>query len=222
LARQYAQAHKDNLVIAGVRDPKAESVKALRGLPNLHVVHLDVTDEASIRQSVVEVERLTKHVDVLINNAGVYGEADGADPVKATAAQFTSVFTVNVTGVLLTTQAYLPLLRRSTAGAKVINVSSGLGSNQFANAFGKPTLSYGTSKAALNYLTTAFRYAVPEVTFLSIHPGWVATDMGKGAGGAPPTQTPDSAQAIRYYVQKANTSNSGDYLDTMTGNTLPY
>ena len=54
-------------------------------------------------------------------------------------------------------------------------MSSALGSNAFANAFGAPTVSYGLSKAALNYLNTAFRYAEPNVTFLSIHPGWVAT-----------------------------------------------
>jgi NAD(P)-dependent dehydrogenase (short-subunit alcohol dehydrogenase family) len=218
---QYAKAHKDNVVIAGVRDTSSAALKALSAYPNVHVVQLDVSKEDSIRASVKETSRYVKAVDVLINNAGIYGALEAGDPVKVTSAQFQEVFTSNVLGPLLTTQAYLPLLRLSSA-PKVVSVSSALGSNAFANAFGAPTVSYGLSKAALNYLNTAFRYAEPNVTFLSIHPGWVATDMGKASGGAPPTTTPDSVQAIRYYIAEKTIKNTGEFLDCMTGNTIPY
>ena len=144
-----------------------------------------------------------------------------ADATTVTSAQFNEVFATNVTGVLLTTQAYLPLLRKSS-NPKVINVSSALGSNIYANAFGKPTTSYGLSKAALNYLNTAFRYAEPKVAFISIHPGWVATDMGKAAGGAPPTSTPDSVQALRFYIAEKGIANTGEFVDMMTGNAVPF
>jgi NAD(P)-dependent dehydrogenase (short-subunit alcohol dehydrogenase family) len=223
LVVQYAKAHADNVVIAGVRDPTAPTVRSLSAYPNIHVVQLDVSAEESIQSSVKEVQRLLPSggLDVLINNAAIIGEAEAANPVKVTAQQFNAVFQTNVTGVLLTTQAYLPLLRKSTVGAKVINVSSSLGSNQYANIFGYPTVSYGLSKAALNYLTTAFRYAEPTITFLSIHPGWVQTEMGNSVGEAP-TLIPESVQAVRYYIGQKSLQNTGEYLDTMTGNLIAY
>jgi NAD(P)-dependent dehydrogenase (short-subunit alcohol dehydrogenase family) len=219
LVVQYAKAYKDNVVIAGVRDTSSSSVKALSAYPNVHVVQLDVSKEASIRASVLEVERVTPHVDLLINNAGVFGPLEASDPLQTTAEALESVFHTNVTGVLLTTQAYLPLLRKSSA-AKVANISSSLGSNAHANLFG-PVTAYGLSKAALNYLTTAFRHAEPKVTFTAIHPGWVQTDMGSSVG-SPPTLLPESVQAIRYYIAEKGIQHSGEYIDTMTGNIIPY
>ena len=226
LVVQYARASPANVVFAGVRDPSSEGARALTGLglKNVHVVELDVAREDSVRASVGAVQRIVDRLDVLVNNAGIYGSAEGMDPTTATSEQFSTVFTTNVAGVLLTTQAYLPLIRRSSseAGAKVINMSSGMGSNQLVNVLGRPSTSYGTSKAALNYLTNAFRYAVPDVTFLAFSPGWVATDMGKSGGGAPPTKTEDSAQAIRYYIATSSIKNSGEFVDAMTGQTVPY
>jgi NAD(P)-dependent dehydrogenase (short-subunit alcohol dehydrogenase family) len=221
LVVQYATAHKDNVIIAGVRNPSAEALKPFSAHSNIHIVHLDVADESSIRASVKEVERFTDHVDVLINNAGIFGGAEGVDPTTATAAQLVEVFNVNVVGVVLTTQAYLPLLRKSSA-PKVINVSSGMGSNELVNVLGRPVLAYGMSKAALNYATSAFRYAEPKVTFLAISPGWVETDMGKANGGKPPVSPSDSIKAIRYYIGEKTAANSGEFFDVMSGKLIAY
>ena len=120
LVVQYAKAHKDNIVIAGVRDPAVASVKNLAAYPNVHVVQLDVANESSIKASVKVVERFTQHVDLLVNNAGIFGAAESANAVVATASQMVEVFQVNVVGVVLTTQAYLPLLHKSST-AKVFN-----------------------------------------------------------------------------------------------------
>ena len=221
LVQQYAAAHKANVIFAGVRDPNTAQVKLLSSIPNVHIVIIDVSDEQSVRSSVKEVSSVADRLDILIANAGIYGEASAADPTTVSVKDFTAVFQTNVVGVLLTIQGYLPLLRKSDE-PKVATVSSALGSNQFVNAFGKPTTSYGVSKAAVNYLTSAFRYAAPEIAFFSLHPGWVDTDMGKGNGGAPPTKVSDSAQAIRYYVNERDLSHSGEFIDTMTGDLTPY
>ena len=145
---------------------------------------------------------------------------ESLDPTKVSAAEFSSIFATNVTGVLLTTQAYLPLLRRSS-NPKVFNISSNVASNVHANAMGMPLAAYGTSKAALNYLTTVFRHAEPKVAFIAIHPGWVQTDMG-ATGGSPPTTTADSVQALRYYIQQKELNNSGEHMDAMTGEIIAY
>ena len=221
LVQQYARAHADNVVIAGVRTASAAVVKRFSGLPNVHVVQLDVASESSIRASVAEVSRRVQRLDLLFNNAAIVGEPEGRDPTSAPAAVFTSVFNTNVTGVLLTTQAYLPLLRQSP-NPKVVNVGSGLGSHQLANAMGSVFVSYGVSKAALNYLTTCFRYAEPKVTFVCISPGWVATDMGNEGGRTAPTQTADAVQAIRYYAAEKGISNSGEFFDVITGQQVPF
>ena len=159
LVQQYAAAHSDNVVVAAARDPSTATALTsfASSHPNVHVVALDVTKEASVKASVAHVQRVTKRLDVLINNAGYYGEPEAGDTVTVTAEQLRAVFEVNVVGQLLVTQAYLPLLRQSTVGGKVINVSSALGSHTYAAVFGKPTVSYGLSKAALNFLTTVFR-----------------------------------------------------------------
>ena len=193
LVVQYARASPANVVFAGVRDPSSEGARALTGLglKNVHVVELDVAREDSIRVSVGAVQRIVDRLDVLVNNAGIYGSAEGMDPTTATSEQFSTVFTTNVAGVLLTTQAYLPLIRRSSseAGAKVINMSSAMGSNQHANAFGSPTTSYGTSKGRPQLPHQRLQVCGPRHRLLAIHPGWVATDMGKAGGGVPPTRT---------------------------------
>jgi len=220
LVRQYAEAHPQNIVLAGVRDPSSQQIQHYASQhKNVHIIHLDVNDVKNIQQSVSSVRLFTDHIDVLINNAGTMGEGD---PKIVTQQEMIRVFQTSVIGPLSVTQSYLPLLHASTVGAKVIQVSSSLGSNQYANALGMPFISYGTSKAALNYVNTVLKSSFPDITFLSIHPGWVDTDMGNEAGSTPPTKPQDSAQAIRYYIQNKSKANSGEYLDTMTGNQIPY
>ncbi|GAB3953754.1 hypothetical protein GCM10029976_094560 [Kribbella albertanoniae] len=63
-------------------------------------------------------------IDVLINNAGIHGPA--GDPSALTGADVLSVFDVNLAGVVRTTTAFLPLLRRSLDPV-IVNVSSGMG-----------------------------------------------------------------------------------------------
>lgn len=176
LVKQYAAAHVDNIVIAAVRHPNGKSSEAVQALVeqnnNVHVVQLDVDNEQQIKDSASEVSKLTDSLDIVINNAAIVGESD---PLKTTRQEFTTVFTTNVLGALTVTQTYLPLLRKSAVGAKVINVSSKIGSNHTASILGQPYTCYGVTKAALNYLNTVFTHAVPDVMFLAITPGWVAT-----------------------------------------------
>ena len=196
LVRQYSAAHPDNVVFAAVRDPKSHTSKPVVAFAaehaNVHVIPLDVDSDASIRASLSHVAVVTDRLDVLVNNAAVKGEQDQQqqqDPLTVSSEQLVAVFTTNVAGPMAVTQTYIPLLRKSAVGGKVIQVSSGLGSNQMAFLLGKPLVSYGISKAALNYMNTVFRHVVPELTFLAINPGWVETDMGR-TSGSPPHQRP--------------------------------
>ena len=229
LARQYAAARADNVVFAAVRSVDqacSSSSSALAALaaahPNVHIVPLDVADEASIRSSAQYVGRLTERLDVLINNAAIVGEPAARDALTCSTAQLAAVFHTNTAGPLTVVQTYLPLLLRcSSPCATVLNVSSAAGSNALLGSYGAPNLSYGLSKAALVYVTGVLRYAVPTVAFLAVSPGWVDTDMGNARAKAPTTVS-DAAQAIRYYIEVKGLNDSGQFFDTMTGNSIPY
>ena len=217
--QQYAEANASNIVLAGVRKANPELTAFAASHPNVHVITIDVSDEASVKASVAQVSRFVKHLDLLINNAAI-SPVEALDPFATSAATFNEVLITNITGIHSVTQAYLPLLRQSS-NAKVANIGSVLGSNVHAAMFGKPLIAYGLSKTAVNYLTTCFKHAVPEVTFLSLHPGWVATDMGSVVG-APPTRPQDSVQACRYFIAEKSIKDSGAYIDCMTGDALPF
>ena len=226
LVRQYAAAHPSNVVVAAARAPSPALQALAAQHSNVHVVVMDVSDEASITASVAKVSAITPHLDLLYNNAGIHGPEEARDPLKASKAQLTEVFDTNVCGVVLVTRAYLPLLEKADS-PKVVNVSSTMASNVTAVQAGQHykyvSLTYGMSKAALNYATTAFRMAVPKVTFLAIHPGWVDTDMGSGGAlGKAPDVVEDAVQAIRYHIAQKKLENSGDFFDVTTGNILPY
>lgn len=147
-------------------------------------VQLDVTDDASVETAMASIDEREGHLDVLVNNAGIGLEAlNGPDALK--------VFDTNVIGVIRTTQAALPLLRKS-ANPVVVNVSSALGSfwavtNPERPAFHVPAMTYGASKAAVSMLTVHYAKAMPDIKFNAVEPGYTATDLGGrvGRGGQP-------------------------------------
>lgn len=146
-------------------------------------VHLDLRDEESIVVAANEIRSATEAIDVLVNCAGADARAFGAanasrGPFDFDAETFTAVLAANATGPMLTTREFLPLLRAGD-GAMVVNISSQLGSMQVASRKGNDT-AYCVSKAALNMLTvkTASALLDEQIGVVSLHPGWIATDMG--------------------------------------------
>ena len=99
------------------------------------------------------------------------------------------MFETNFFGVIAVTQALLPLLRKSE-GARIVNVSSGLGSlTQNSDPqwpFSKmKLLGYNSSKTALNAFTVLLASELRDTSIKvnSADPGWCRTDMG--GEGAP-------------------------------------
>jgi NAD(P)-dependent dehydrogenase (short-subunit alcohol dehydrogenase family) len=143
----------------------ALSVTALR---------LDVADADSVGAALAGIESGPGRLDVLVNNAGVHGEPNGAADYDLDEAH--AVFETNVFGPWRLIQAALPLLRQSPS-PRIVNVSSGAG--QLAEMNGGRT-AYRLSKAALNALTrtVAADEAARGILVNSVCPGWVRTDMG--------------------------------------------
>jgi NAD(P)-dependent dehydrogenase (short-subunit alcohol dehydrogenase family) len=150
---------------------------------------LDLADVASIDQFVAAFG--DRPVDVLINNAGIdarnVGAGDGhREALTISNGTFNAVMQVNVNGPMLVTQGLAPNLRKST-GAKVINISSQIGSMVLAQTMGRD-ISYAVSKAALNMVSIKLAQALqPDgVTVVMMHPGWLRTSMGGPSAAVDP------------------------------------
>ncbi len=156
---------------------------------NIIPVKLDVTKTADIRNIQNQIKETEGHIDVLVNNAGVFLENLGGglessvfhvDPVIVL-----KTIETNTIGPLKLIQAFVPLMLSAGKG-RVINVSSGMGA--LSEPAGKYP-GYRMSKTALNCLTTIVQAEVEgsDISVNSVCPGWVRTDMG-GAGADRPVE----------------------------------
>lgn len=107
------------------RGSKAAAALCAQGL-QAAALRLDVTDGAAIGRAAIQIEEQYGRLDTLVNNAGISGRFRGA-PIEVTLNQMREVYDNNVFGVVAVTNEMLPLLRRPAA-ARIVNMSSGLGS----------------------------------------------------------------------------------------------
>jgi NAD(P)-dependent dehydrogenase (short-subunit alcohol dehydrogenase family) len=190
-------------VLMGARNKAAgeEAVAKLvaEGL-DARFLHLDITDAATVAAAAAKIEADFGQLDILVNNAGIIDHADGP-PSTASLDAVDRTLRTNFFGPIAVTQALLPLLRKAPA-ARIVNVSSGLGSltqNGDPNYFGAfaKFLGYNSSKAALNMLTVQLAYELRDtpIKVNSADPGYTATDLNENRG----TQTIEegSAETIR-------------------------
>jgi NAD(P)-dependent dehydrogenase (short-subunit alcohol dehydrogenase family) len=138
-------------------------------------LQLDVSSSSSIHTAASRFADISDHLDVLINNAGIYPDK-GLNILTVSRERMVETLQTNTFGQLEVTQAFLPYLRKGTA-ARVINLSSGYGQLEGLSA-GVP--SYCLSKLALNGLTIMLAEALQadRIAVNSMCPGWVRTDMG--------------------------------------------
>jgi NAD(P)-dependent dehydrogenase (short-subunit alcohol dehydrogenase family) len=191
--RLIARGHT---VLLGARDAKAGATAA--GELGARFVQIDVTDDESVAAAAADVARHEGLVDVLINNAGIFGPH--GDPSGLTGADVLNVLDVNLAGVVRTTTAFLPLLRRS-ADPVIINVSSAMGSLAATHDPSLPESSviapvYTSSKAALTMLTTQYARALTGIRVNAADPGYTATDLTGNFGPQTVTEGTDAIVAL--------------------------
>jgi NAD(P)-dependent dehydrogenase (short-subunit alcohol dehydrogenase family) len=223
-ARQLAR--QDIHVLLGARDPEkgkaaAESLSKEK-LP-VRAIEIDVARPESIRKAAAQVEQEFGRLDILINNAGVMLD----DPKKKTSEQsletWRRTFDTNFFGLIATTQAFLPLLRKSGAG-RIVNLSSILGSITLHATPGSPVYdfkmpAYDVSKSAVNAYTVHLAYELKDskIKVNAAHPGWVKTEMG-GEGAT--MEITDGAKTSVALATLGEDGPSGTYLHL--GQTLPW
>lgn len=187
VARQLVQQHGFT-VFVGSRDAEKGRLAAAEIGHGALPLHLDVSDDASVKAAFAEMAQRFGRLNVLIDNAGVDYDTDQR-PSSVDLDRVRRAFDTNLFGAWATTIAATPLLKRGSE-ARIVNVSSGSGSLSGMSA-GTP--GYGVAKAALNALTikTAAELRTNGILVNAICPGWVATDMG--GGGRP---IPDGAKGV--------------------------
>jgi len=141
----------------------------------LHIVRWDIARDGE------PAGTLPDHIDILINNAGIYGPGkDGQSLDKVTSEVMLDVFNVDCIGPLRVVQK---LKERVIAGQGLIaNISSKMGSSADNSSGG--TYAYRAAKAALIMVSKsmAVDLNVFGVHVITLHPGWVQTDMTHQTG----------------------------------------
>ena len=184
-ARQLGQ--KGITVLTGGRD-EAKANNAAEELRkaglDAHAIIIDVNDADSIHKAAARIERRYGRLDILVNNAGVMFDDQKKKPSEQSLDVWRKTFETNLFGLVATTQAFLPLLRKS-AGGRIVNLSSILGSIHFHATPGSPVYdmkmpAYDVSKSAVNAYTVHLAHELKDTAIKvnAAHPGWVKTEMG--------------------------------------------
>lgn len=175
-------------VLVGARDvAKGEAAVAelKKDGVDAKAIKLDVNDAADYAAVAKEIEASYGVLDILVNNAGVMLDARTGNETSTTSDKvLRDTFDTNFFAVIGLTQALLPLLRKS-AGGRIVNLSSVLGSNTLhatpgSSIYNAKTFAYDASKAALNSFTIHLAHELKgtKIKVNSAHPGWVKTEMG--------------------------------------------
>jgi NAD(P)-dependent dehydrogenase (short-subunit alcohol dehydrogenase family) len=222
------QLGKQNItVIIGSRDPKngEAAAKQLRDEKiDAHAVPIDVSNEKSVRAAAARVEKEFGRLDILINNAGIMIDDRKKQTSEQSLDTWRRTFDTNLFGLIATTQAFLPLLRKSEAG-RIVNLSSILGSTTFHATPGsavydfKVSPAYDVSKSAVNAFTVHLAYELKDskIKVNAAHPGWVKTEMG-GEGATMDIE--DGAKTSVALATAGEKAPNGAYIHM--GETLPW
>jgi NAD(P)-dependent dehydrogenase (short-subunit alcohol dehydrogenase family) len=208
-------------VLLGARDPRLGAAAAAELAGDVHMINIDVTDQRTIDQAAARIAAGYRRLDILVNNAGISGQRYGKTPGPAELAAVRAVFDTNVFGVIMVTEAMLPLLRRSAA-ARIVNVSSGTGSLRHMTDPGHymsklpAAIAYPVSKTTLNSLTVQYAKALSAENILvnAVAPGACATDFTRNLPfPAPRTTAQGAAIAVRMATIGADGPTGGFFDD---------
>lgn len=199
---------KEHQVFAVTRQADSPALQTLQKKypQHLHVVVASVSDPAG-RASVREQVLLkSKHLDWVINNAGIYPEGDD-DLNTITPESLRHAFEVNTITPIFVIRELMPLLKKSQQ-PKTFHVTSLMGSlsdNTSGGSYG-----YRMSKAALNMAVKSLAIDFPDIASILLHPGWVRTDMG---GDQAPTTIDESVSGMITVMERSGLRQTGQFFD---------
>ena len=170
------------------REIKAKGGKAV-------AILTDISDEKSCKKMADEVMAHYKKVDILLNNAALYGGVEQQAWDNWDVAMWDRMFRINVTGTYLACKYVAPLMVKAGKG-KIINIASDV----FKVTGGWRFMPYAASKAAVYSLTQSLARALGPsgINVNSIAPGYTATEASLGQSTSKATfEGTLDAQAIK-------------------------
>jgi len=199
-------------VMVGSRNFELGAAAAKEVGPDAHPLQLDVTDQSSIAAAAERIRKEFGRLDVLVNNAAISNTsklpgmsvaeyAKTVRPSNVSLGEVRAVWETNVFGALAVYQAMLPLLREAPA-ARIVNVSSGVGSlTMNSDPTGRYRANFGpvypASKTALNAITLAMAIELEStgIKVNAVSPGFTKTNLNHYEG----TETVEegASQAVR-------------------------
>jgi len=204
-------------VLACCRMPQAATeLKSLaERYPHVSILALDVANFVQIEQLATQLHDTC--IDVLINNAGVYGDSHEWGFGRLDYQAWTKTLAVNVQAPVKMAEAFLPHLKRGDKKL-LIAISSLMGS--IADNSSGGSIIYRSSKAALNAAMKSIAIDLKEqaVGVLVFHPGWVKTDMG---GANAPLEAVQSVAGMRQAISAFSLDQSGSFVK-YDGTPLPW
>jgi len=183
---------------------------------NLIVHRLDVTNEQEIRALADTMDDIP--IDLLINNAGVYFEQWGKDPLGSiNYHDWQQSFNVNTLGAMRLSEALFDNIAASDKRL-IVAITSHMGS--ITDISTPSDYAYRSSKAALNASMKglAFEAARYKVGVLLLHPGWVRTRMG---GDTAPLGVSESVEGMSRLVDNYTSAQSGSFF-RYDGSEIPW
>ncbi len=157
---------------------------------NLMDFALDLGKPESIASCVTAITNFGKHIDILINNAGILADEEETSVVVE---KLRKTLEVNLIGTIDFTERLIPLMED---GGHIVNISSTAGSLELVGKvshFIGHYPAYKISKVALNMYTRTLALELKDrgIIVSSAHPGWTQTDMGGKEADITPKQAAD-------------------------------
>lgn len=188
LATALELARKGFFTYATVRNPaktRAVMEAAKKEGLSVAVAQLDVNDDYSVKRAVEKILGEKGRIDVLVNNAG-YGLGGAFEDTSL--EEVRAQYETNVFGLMRTTQAVLPAMRKQRSGT-IVNISSGAG------RLGYPGASvYVSSKHAIEGLSESIAYELEPfgIRVVLVEPGVVKTNFANDMVFAKNANAPNS------------------------------
>ena len=202
--KQYSEKGFD--VFACCRNiNEAKSLKKLaEASSNIEICELDVGNIKTIKNLSHKLQ--DEKIDVLINNAGIYRSSNVRN---IDYDEWLESFKVNTIAPYQIVENFLAQISNSDL-KKVVSITSKMGSIDDNTSGG--SYIYRSSKTALNSMMRSLTHDLKDqgIATLTLHPGWVRTDMG-GPGGW--IDAFESVQGMIKEIDKLNINDSGKYLD---------
>ena len=216
---------QDNTIIATGRGSHAEEPMVSSSSSKLEYLPLDVTSHESIEEFAYQIKQKYARVDVLINNAGIYGPRRSRI-LDFKPEDFSSTFQINAMGPFFVVQGLLKqrLLGKEAGkggSSLIVNISTIVSSHGDTAISKGGGYAYRASKSALNIINKGMSIdLLPyEVYSTLIHPGYVATDMNEFKGD---TTIDDSAHGIISHLESSSASELNGKFYSFKGQEIPW